>query len=439
MNKNKQNNKTESWIADPSLAEEGQQLIEIARDDMPALVSLVKKYKETKPLKGSRISVCVIPTPETGNLIWALINLGAEVRLCSDNIISVDDRVAAAVDSWGVSVFGKRDQTLDEFFKCIQWALEFKDAEGNIVPPTQIIDDGSDMTQLIHRNKYKWAKELKGVSEQTTCGVEFAKTLKKQGKLKVPIIDINTGFKAAFDNYYGSKESFLYAFKRTKDIMFGGKKVLVSGYGRVGKGVVDMLKICGADVYVSEVSPVRAAHALMEGTTVVNVNDCLSDMDIFITAATTPHVFNLDQILKMKSGATLCNMGENLEYDAQQLVTIDGVEKVVINENLVRYKKGDWFIDSLCDGYLLNMRIGGNPPRVLGITFALHILAHIKLSKGWKLEAGNIYSLPPEVDDEIALMNFPELKDKLTELSNNQKNYLSGDTLREIEEACGCC
>jgi adenosylhomocysteinase len=429
----------EGWITDPLLSEEGQKLIEIARSDMPTLVSLVEVYSKKKPLKGARISVCVIPTPETGNLIWVLKELGAEVRLCSDNIISVDDRVAAAIYSWGVPVFGKRDQSLDNFFNCIKMALEFKDKKGAIIPPTQIIDDGSDMTQLIHREKMSWIKKLKVISEQTTCGIEFSKKLADRKELEAPVVDINTGFKSSFDNHYGCRESFINAFKLCKDIMFGGKTAVIAGYGMVGKGVAEALIMAGCRVLIVEVSATRAAHALMAGLEVVKLEDCLDKADIFVTATTTPHVFTIENILKMKSGATLCNMGENQEYDAKLLVNEPGIKKVRINENLFRYSKGDWFVDSLCDGYLLNMRVAGNPPRVLAITFALHVLAHIKVMKGWKLTPGHIYRLPTTCDDELARLNFPELCNKLTTLTSDQKKYLSGETLISMDNSCKTC
>lgn len=420
----RKSHQSDSWIRDRGLAQEGEAMIRIAREDMPALIALVKKYSKTQPLKGTRIAVCVIPTAETGNLVWGLITLGAEVRLCSDNVISVDDRVAAAIDSWGVSVFGRRDQTREEFFQCIHWATQFKDNRGKTTPPTQIIDDGSDLTSLIHREKLSWLDKILVVTEQTTCGINFDRALQQKHQLKVPVVDINTGLKAAFDNRYGPRESFIPAFKMCKDIQIGGKLALVAGYGMVGKGVVEALQMMGCRVLVSECDPIRATEALMNGLEIVSVDQNLKSVDIFITATSCPWILSAKQILSMKRGAILCNMGENREYDAHLLVNIKGVVRQQINPNLTRYRYRNWYIDSLCDGYLLNMRSGGNGSRVLGITFALHLIAQIKVTQGWRPKRGIITQLSPEVENEVALLNFPELKNKITRLTPAQKDYM---------------
>ncbi len=413
------------WIKDINLASEGQKLIDMAREDMPALTSLVKKYHNSKPLSGSRIAICVIPTPATGNLVWAAKQLGADVRLCSDNVVSVDDRVAAAIVSWGVPVFGKRDQSREEFYDCIVRATQFKDSKGKNLPPTQIIDDGADMTLLIHKENYSWLSEIKVVSEQTTCGVNFDKGLMRDNKLKVPVVDINTGLKAAFDNRYGPRESFIESVKAcVAEKQLGGKLVLVIGYGMVNKGVVEALQAAGSRVVISEINSVRAAEAIMNGLEFVTIDEILPFVDMVVTATSTPHTLTVKQIQKMKRGAMLCNMGENQEYDAHELVNIKGVKKEFLNPNLVRYSNENWYVDNLCDGWLLNMRTGGNPPRVLGITFALQLMAHIKVNEGWKLKKGQIYHLPDEVDQEVAMLNFPEIPKKLTHLTEEQFRYM---------------
>lgn len=413
------------WIKDIALADEGQKMIEAAREDMPALTSLVKEYGVSKPLSGARIAICVIPTAATGNLVWAAKELGANVRLCSDNVISVDDRIAAAIAKWGVPVFGKRDQTREEFYESIRRATQFRNEYGETVPPTQIIDDGADMTLLAHRENLPWLKDVLVVSEQTTCGVNFDAGLMRNGELKVPVVDINTGFKAAFDNRYGPRESFIPALKAcVGEVQLGGKLAVVAGYGMVAKGVVEALQMTGCRVVVTESDAVRATEALMNGIEVVRMDEILDKGDLFVTATSSPGVMTVDQILKLKNGAMMCNMGENQEYDAHKLVEIQEVRKEFVNPNLARYSKGDWHVDNLCDGWLLNMRTGGNPPRVLGITFALHLMTHLKVAAGWRPETGKIHHLPPEVEQQVAILNFPGIQEKLTSLTSAQLRYM---------------
>lgn len=417
---------TESWIRNLRLAKEGIKLIDIARADMPAITSLVKEYAPKQPLRNSRIAVCVIPTPETGVLVNALKDLGASVRLCSDNVISTDDRVAASiVEDMDIPVFGKRDQTKGEFLWCIRKATEFTDTDGKIIYPTQIIDDGSDMTQLIHEENVPWINQILLVSEQTTCGVNFDKGLMRKSLLKVPVVDLNSGLKEEFDNRFGPRESFIPAFKACINTQLGGKLAVVAGFGKVGKGVIDALRMAGARVVITEANAVRATEALMNGINVVRMDQILDQADIVVTATSSPHVLTPKQIRKMKPGAILCNMGENLEYDAHLLPeTFPSISKIHSNDNLVEYHDGEWFIYSLCDGYLLNMRTGGNPSRVLGITFALHILSHIRIAEGWKPKPGIIHRLPPGIEEEVAILNFPELQDKLTNLTFEQQAYM---------------
>ena len=343
---------TESWIRNPGLANEGIKLIDIARADMPAIASLVSEYAPKQPLRNSRIAVCVIPTPETGVLVKALKYLGASVRLCSDNVISTDDRVAASiVENMGIPVFGKRDQTREEFFWCIRKTTEFADTNGKITFPTQIIDDGSDMTQLIHEEKVPWINRILLVSEQTTCGVNFDKGLMKKNSLKVPVVDLNTGLKEEFDNRFGPRESFIPAFKACIDTQLGGKLAVVAGFGKVGKGVVDALRMAGARIVITEANAVRATEALMNGIDVVRMDQILEQADLIVTATSSPHILTPEQISKMKPGAILCNMGENREYDSHLLPEVfPDIRKTNLNDNLVEYRDDDWFIYSLCDG-----------------------------------------------------------------------------------------
>ena len=376
-------------------------------------------------MNGARIAICVIPTAATGNLVWSARALGASVRLCSDNVISVDDRITAAVASWGVPVFGKRDQTKEEFYECIREATKFVGESGAIIPPTQIIDDGADLTLLAHQENFPWLNDIKVVTEQTTCGINFDTSLMRSGKLQVPVVDLNSGLKSAFDNRYGTRESFLPAVKAcVGEVQLGGKFAVVAGYGKVGRGVVEALQMTGCRVVITESSAVQATEALMNGLELVKMDDVLHNADLFVTATSSPDVMTVDQILRMKRGAMLCNMGENQEYNAHELINIEGVERKLVNPNLARYSKEGWYVDNLCDGWLLNMRTGGNPARVLGITFALHLMAHIKVMQGWEPEKGKIHRLPAEIEEQVAMQNFPEIKDKLTVLTPKQIQYM---------------
>lgn len=415
------------WIADPMGADDGEYQIELARLDMPGLVELVRHYGELKPLSGARIAVSVIPTPETGNLVWTLRKLGASVRLCSDNRVSTNDEVAAALVRWGIPVFAKRDQTKEEYFQCFREVVKFKDEKGNIVQPHQIVDDGFDLSQLMHEERPELIENLRGVTEQTTCGVNFAHKLMIAGQLRCSVIDINSGVKAAFDNRYGPRESFLDSFFECFNLELGGKVVILAGYGPVGKACADLLRAVGSRVVVAEADPIRGAQALMEGFQVDSLENASRYGDIFIVTTGSPRVIREEHFLLMKDGAVLCNMGENyLEYDTNYLNDKRQVLTIRKDDNLsVHVLPNRKKLFALASGGLLNMRGGGHPPRLLSITFCLHVLMQIALAQNNdQFQKGIIYKTPRKLQEHVILMCFPELNGKIEVLSDEQLAYM---------------
>lgn len=415
------------WIADPTLADAGLKRIEIARMDMPGLVEIVEKYRPIAPLKNVRIAVSVIPTDATGNLVWALKELGAEVRLCSDNRASTKDDIAAALVAMGVPVFARRNQTKEQFTQCFREVVKFRNERGELVYPDQIIDDGFDLSLLMHQEQPELMRSIRGLTEQTTCGVNFATGLMRKQELQCPVIDINTGIKSAFDNRYGSRESFIDSFFECINMELGGKVVVLVGFGPVGRGVADQLRAVGSRVVVVEADPLRAGEALMEGFQVDSSESAASYGDIFIVTTGSPFAIHEKHFLMMKDGAVLCNMGENyLEYDTPYLHNAQVVETDYINQDLTLHRLPNGKrLFSLVDGGLLNMRGGGHPPRLLSITFSLHLLLQIDIAyHPHKFQKGKIYRTPRKLQEEVMLMCFPVLRDKITRLSDEQLAYM---------------
>lgn len=418
------------WIADPGLAEKGRRRIEVARLDMPGLVEIVKRYRDVKPLSGVRIAASVIPTDATGNLGWALKELGADVRLCSDNRVSTKDEVAAALVGMGIPVFARRDQTKEQFLQCFRQVVKFKDEQGRPAYPHQIVDDGFDLTLIMHQEQPDLVQNIRGVTEQTTCGVNFAYGLMRRGKLYCPVININSGVKADFDNRYGTRESFIHSFFECINVELGGKVAVLVGYGPVGRGCVDQLRTVGARVVVVEADPIRAAQALMEGHAVDSVENAAAYGDVFIVSTGASRTITRDHFLRMKDGAILCNMGENyLEYDTDYLHYDPAIETSRMDGNLtVHVLPNGNRLFSLVDGGLLNMRGGGHPPRLLSITFSLHILMQIELARNsGRLQRGVIYRTPRALQEEAMLLNFPELRAKISRLTDEQLAYMGRD------------
>jgi adenosylhomocysteinase len=417
------------WIADPKLAEDGFHRLELARLDMPGLVEIVTRYKDMQPLKGTRIAISVIPTDPTGNLVWALKELGANVRLCSDNRVSTRDDIAAALVAMDIPVFARRNQSKEEFTQCFREVVKFRDERGKIVHPHQIIDDGFDLTLIMHEEQPGLVESLRGVTEQTTCGVNFAHRLMMTEKLRCPIIDINSGVKADFDNRFGTRESFLHSYFECINIELGGKVAVLVGYGPVGKGCVDQLRTVGSRVVVVEADPIRAAEALMVGLQVDSLEAAATYGDLFVVSTGSSCTITEEHLLKMKNGAILCNMGENyLEYDTIYLHS-EAVKTVAINENIIMHiLPNERKLYSLVDGGLMNMRGGGHPPRLLSITFCLHILMQIELSRNEHcFQRGRIYKTPRRLQEEVMLMNFPELQGKMSQLTEEQLEYMGRD------------
>lgn len=418
------------WVANLGLARDGLRRMEIARLDMPGLVEIVRRYGDIRPLHGIRIAVSVIPTDATGNLMWALKELGATARLCSDNRVSTSDEIAAALVTLGIPVFAKRDQTPEEYHQCFREVIRFRDNRDQLVPPHQIIDDGFDLTLHIHDEQPEVADSITGVTEQTTCGVNFAYGLMRKGKLRCPVVNINSGVKAEFDNRYGTRESFIHSFFECINLELGGKIAVIIGYGPVGRGCTDQLRAVGARVVIADADPIRSAQALMEGLQVDSIQNTASYGDVFIVSTGSSRVVTQEHFSKMKNGAVLCNMGENyLEYDTEYLHDNPDVETIKIDHNVTLHILPNGHrIYSLVDGGLLNMRGGGHPPRLLSITFSLHIMMQIELARnGDCLRRGVIYQTPRSLQEEVILLNFPELRGTIPKLTDDQIAYMGRD------------
>ena len=425
------------WIADPTLAEIGMERIRIARLDMPGIVEIVDRHYLQQPLSSARIAVSVIPTDATGNLVWALQKLGASVRVCSDNRVSTSDEVAAALVAMNVPVFARRNQSKEQYQHCFSEVVKFPQVDGSCLPPHQVIDDGLDLVKFIHESDIDLATQLRGATEQTTCGVNFAHALLRARKLACPIININAGIKAEFDNRYGTRESFIHSFLQCMNVELGGKVAVVTGFGPVGRGCIDQLRAVGAQIVVVDADPIRAAQALMEGHRVDSIESASEYGDIFVVSTGTPYVITQHHLLKMKSGAVLCNMGENyLEYDSEYLHSDDSIVSTKISDDLTTHRlpNGNELF-SLADGGLMNMRGGGHPPRLLSITFSLHIMMQIALTQIFGDLESNIYAVPRSIQEEVVLLNFPELRSKLTSLTKEQIDYMGRDLLNPFVQS----
>jgi adenosylhomocysteinase len=310
------------WIRDIKLAEKGMKKLEIAEIQMPGIEGVMAVYEERKPLRNVRITGCVTLTKETGILILGLIRLGASVRWCSDNRFAICDEVSAALVVSGVPVFGMRNETEDQYFRCMERALAFKDEDGHYIGPTQIIDDGSDITSFIFRKRPELVWNLVGISEQTTCGVNEVNKLISEGLLKCPVVNVNDTFvKNAFDNYFGVRESVISALQITLSLQIAGMKTVVYGYGQVGSGTARALKSLGAHVRIVEIDILKAIQAHMDGFPIISRKDAISSGQLFITATGCNDVIEFDEITRMNSGAILCNIGHgSAEYDHAGLV-----------------------------------------------------------------------------------------------------------------------
>jgi adenosylhomocysteinase len=451
---------TEYKVADLALADWGRKEISIAEHEMPGLMAIRNKYSAEKPLKGVRITGSLHMTIQTAVLIETLVSLGAEVRWASCNIFSTQDHAAAAIAAAGVPVFAWKGESLEDYWECTYKALSHKGGKG----PELVVDDGGDVTLLIHKgyeleNGDKWVdtpsgnheeqvikdllkkvyaedkqhwhnvvKEWRGVSEETTTGVHRLYQMMEKGKLLVPAINVNDSVtKSKFDNLYGCRESLADGIKRATDVMVAGKVAVVCGYGDVGKGCSHSLRGMGARVIVTEVDPINALQAAMEGFEVTTIEDTLGRGDIYVTCTGNVDIITLEHMKKMKDQAIVCNIGHfDNEIQVDLLNAEKGVEKLNIKPQVDKYHFPDGHeIFMLAEGRLVNLGCAtGHPSFVMSNSFANQTLAQLDLWKNKDSYKVDVYTLPKKLDEEVARLHLEKIGVKLTTLSKKQADYI---------------
>jgi len=447
-------------IRDIDLADFGRKEIEIAEKEMPGLIAVREKYGHLKSLKGARIMGSLHMTIQTAVLIETLVELGAEVRWASCNIFSTQDHAAAAIAKTDVPVFAWKGETLKEYWECTQRALDFGDEKG----PHLLVDDGGDATLIIHKgveieknpslldkdynnesedirelmsclkriykkDTTRWiriAKEIKGISEETTTGVHRLYKMMEKNILLFPAFNVNDSVtKSKFDNLYGCRESLADGIKRATDVMVAGKNVVVCGYGDVGKGCCQSMKGFGARVIVNEIDPICALQAVMEGYEVKPIEDSLDDGNIFVTATGNKDVITAEHMKKMKDQAIVCNIGHfDNEIQVNKLEQIEGIRKLNIKPQLDKYIFPDGHeIFILAEGRLVNLGCAtGHPSFVMSSSFTNQCLAQIELWR--KNHEIGVYMLPKILDEEVARLHLDKLNVKLTKLKSDQAEYI---------------
>jgi adenosylhomocysteinase len=445
-------------VKDISLAGYGRKEIEIAEKEMPGLLAIRNKYSKEKPLKGARITGSLHMTIQTAVLIETLAELGADVRWASCNIFSTQDHAAAAIAAKGIPVFAWKGETLEEYWWCTEMALSFKDGKG----PNLIVDDGGDASLMVHlgfkaekdpsvlnkktdnreeaiilstlksilaADPQKWTrtvKELKGISEETTTGVHRLYQMMENGELLVPAINVNDSVtKSKFDNLYGCRESLADGIKRATDVMLAGKVVVVCGYGDVGKGCAKSMRSYGARVIITEIDPICALQAAMEGFEIKPVEEALNEGNIFVTATGNKDIITIDHMLKMKDQAIVCNIGHfDNEIQMDNLNSFKGIKIVNIKPQVDKYIFPDGHeIFILAEGRLVNLGCAtGHPSFVMSNSFSNQTLAQLDLwKKSYKI---GVYRLPKYLDEEVARLHLEQLGVKLTLLTKDQAEYI---------------
>jgi adenosylhomocysteinase len=451
---------TQYKVADMGLADWGRKEISIAEFEMPGLISIRKKYAPSKPLKGVRVTGSLHMTIQTAVLIETLVDLGATVRWASCNIFSTQDHAAAAIAAAGVPVFAWKGETLEEYWWCTYEALSHADGKG----PELVVDDGGDVTLLIHKgyelengsdwvntpsesheekvikdllkkvhktDPHRWrniVKAWRGVSEETTTGVHRLYKMQEQGKLLIPAINVNDSVtKSKFDNLYGCRESLGDGIKRATDVMLAGKVAVICGYGDVGKGSAQSLRGLGARVIVTEIDPINALQAAMEGYEVTTVEDTLGRGDIYVTCTGNLEVITLDHMKHMKDQAIVCNIGHfDNEIQVDALNTAKGVKRTNIKPQVDMYTFPDGHsIFMLAEGRLVNLGCAtGHPSYVMSNSFSNQTLAQLDLWKNKDVYKVGVYTLPKKLDEEVAALHLEKIGVKLTRLSDKQAKYL---------------
>ncbi|MBW7944610.1 adenosylhomocysteinase [Patescibacteria group bacterium] len=408
-------------VKDISLAEWGRKEIALAEKEMPGLMSLRKEFGEKKPLKGARIAGSLHMTIQTAVLIETLQALGAEVRWASCNIFSTQDHAAAAVAAAGTPVFAWKGETEEEYWWCTEQTLKFGDKG-----PNMILDDGGDLTGWVHDKHPELLKEIKGVSEETTTGVHHLYQMMRDGRLKIPAINVNDSVtKSKFDNLYGCRESLVDGIRRATDIMLAGKVALVAGFGDVGKGSAQSLRHNGARVIVTEVDPICALQAAMEGYEVKRIEEVLDEVDIFVTATGCKDVITIQHMAKMKDTAIICNIGHfDVEIQVKQLNEYPGIKKEAIKPQVDLYTFPDGHrVILLAEGRLVNLGCAmGHPSFVMSNSFTNQVLAQIELFTK-KYDVG-VHRLPKHLDEKVAALHLEHIGVHLTDLTQDQAEYL---------------
>jgi adenosylhomocysteinase len=412
-------------VKDMSLAEYGRREIQLAEAEMPGLMALRKEYGKTQPLKGARIAGCLHMTIQTAVLIETLTALGAEVTWSSCNIFSTQDHAAAAIAAAGIPVYAWKGMNDEEFDWCIEQTIFFGKERK---PLNMILDDGGDLTNLVLDNYPELVKGIKGLSEETTTGVHRLYERMKNGTLPMPAINVNDSVtKSKFDNKYGCKESAVDAIRRSTDIMLAGKRVLVAGYGDVGKGTAASFKGAGAIVTVTEIDPICALQAAMDGFEVKKMSSVIGDADIVITATGNKDILRKESFLALKDKAIVCNIGHfDNEIDMAWLNDNYGHNKVEINPQVDLYtiEEGKELI-VLAEGRLVNLGCAtGHPSFVMSNSFTNQTLAQIELWKHSEKYENKVYMLPKHLDEKVALLHLEHLGVELENLSKDQANYI---------------
>ncbi len=457
-------------VANITLADWGRKEIDIAEHEMPGLMSIRRKHAAEAPLKGVRVTGSLHMTIQTAVLIETLKDIGADVRWASCNIFSTQDHAAAAIAASGTPVFAWKGETLEEYWDCTLDALSFPDGKGGLIGPELVVDDGGDVTLLIHKG-YElekgddswvnsasgsheesvikallkrvhaerpdfWTRtvaEWKGVSEETTTGVHRLYQLAQDGKLLVPAINVNDSVtKSKFDNLYGCRESLADGLKRAMDVMLAGKVAVVCGYGDVGKGCADSLRAYGARVVVTEIDPICALQAAMEGYEVTTIEETLGRGDIYVTTTGNKDIIRVEHMQAMKDQAIVCNIGHfDNEIQVDALNALSGVTKINIKPQVDKYvfadSKGNAgnAIFLLADGRLVNLGCAtGHPSFVMSNSFANQTLAQIDLWANKDTYANKVYLLPKQLDEEVARLHLEKIGVKLTKLTKEQADYI---------------
>lgn len=414
-------NFTDYKVADISLAESGRKAISLAETEMPGLMAIRDEYGNQQPLAGARIMGCLHMTVETAVLIETLAHLGADIRWSSCNIFSTQDHAAAAIAATGIPVFAWKGETEEEYEWCIRQTIEADGWE-----PNMILDDGGDLTKIVHEQYPALLENIKGLSEETTTGVHFLNIMEQEGRLKVPAFNVNDSVtKSKFDNLYGCRESLLDGIKRATDVMIAGKTAIVCGYGDVGKGSAAALRGQGARVLVTEIDPINALQATMEGYQVVTLDDTVAQGDIFVTTTGNKDIITIDHMRDMKDRAIVCNIGHfDNEIQVEALENYQWTEiKPQVDE--ITFPDGKRLI-LLAKGRLVNLGCAtGHPAFVMSNSFTNQVMAQIELWNNSDNYDNKVYVLPKHLDEKVARLHLEKVGAKLTTLTQEQADYIN--------------